>query len=769
MGSILIENKKDPAIGASILLSPTSKGAVVDINGKFILNLIPPGEYNLSVSFIGYEQEKLIGIKVEANQTTNIGEILLKEKPLSLNEIVVSPGQFSIMENGSLSKQTLSSEDIHNMSFAEDITRVVARLPGVASNDYSSKFTIRGGEDDEVLITLDGMEFYEPFHQRDFAGGLLSIIDIETIQGVELITGGFSAEYGNRESGVFNLTTKQIKDNQRQSSIGLSVMNARAYTSGTFADNKWNYLVSARKGMLDQALKLIGQDENTPQYYDMMGKLEYKANDKNTFAIYALHAGDKTMVRDISETAYDKHNTKYYNTYLWTSWKAILAPSVFARTLIYAGNIDQNRIGNTRKDEFTDKLNYNLLDKRSFTYSGIKQDWNFDITEKLILKTGFDVKTLKSIYDYSRELLDFRTNNSGFVVPYSDTVSVNKNANGWQSSIYISGKFQIAPKLFLESGIRHDYASYTGDNLLSPRASISYYLSKRTQLRAAWGNYYQTQFIYDLDVAHNNIEFNPAELSKHYILGFSHDFSNGLALRIEGYYKDISRVSPNYQNLRDPWEVYPEVRNDQYRLEVDGASAKGLEFFLKYDVGGKISWWFSYALAHAVENITDLQYDGVLIRRTGTLPRYNNQDHTIYADMNYRPNKKWKFNLSWQFYNGIPLTIYEYKWQNMNGENGSTLPLHFYPEHQLFRGEQFPAYHRMDIRINKFFQLKQSRISSFLHLVNVYNRQNMRKYDLGIEGEDSFPVTNDNGEYIITYDHPSWLGFLPIIGMSWEF
>ena len=66
----------------------------------------------------------------------------------------------------------------------------MTRLPGVSSSDFSSRFTVRGGEDDEILITLDGMPLYEPFHQRDYSGGLFSIVDIETLQGIELNTGG---------------------------------------------------------------------------------------------------------------------------------------------------------------------------------------------------------------------------------------------------------------------------------------------------------------------------------------------------------------------------------------------------------------------------------------------------------------------------------------------------------------------------------------------------------------------------------------------------
>lgn len=196
-GQLLDSGTGDPLVGVTIQILGTTQGTVSDKDGKFeIYNLTIGESLDIVFSFIGFKDLKREGVIVLSNSTIDLGKISLKESPISLKAVVVTPGRFSIMGDQPLSRQTLKSEDIKNMSFAEDITRAVVRLPGVASNDFSSKFTIRGGEDDEVLITLDGMEFYEPFHQRDFAGGLFSIIDIETIQGVDLMTGGFSAEFG---------------------------------------------------------------------------------------------------------------------------------------------------------------------------------------------------------------------------------------------------------------------------------------------------------------------------------------------------------------------------------------------------------------------------------------------------------------------------------------------------------------------------------------------------------------------------------------------
>jgi outer membrane receptor for ferrienterochelin and colicin len=764
-GQVLDNTSGDALEAANVFVQGTNKGAATDKDGYFIISNIPQGTYTIIFSFIGYTEKSLQNIEIVSNDIVNVGVVRLKEDPIALSEIIVTPGSFAIMGNSPVSRQTLSNEDMKNVSFAEDITRAVSRLPGISSNDFSSKFTVRGGEDDEVLFTLDGMELYEPFHQRDYAGGLFSIVDIETIESVELLTGGFPAEYGDRQSGVFNMKTKNIPDGQRQTSIGVSILNARFYTDGNFAENRGKYQFSARRGMLDQALKLVDETENIPTFYDMMGKVEYKINSNHSLSVHALQASDQTKVRDISEEAHDIHDTKYNNSYAWITLKSFLTPELYARTLLYSGFISHSRNGDTDKPtELSDKLFFQLDDKRSYNFLGFKQDWLWNVSDRITFKSGFDIKQLNADYDYSYQLRDVRVQSDGSLTHYADAVDVQTKPTGQQAALYMSSRFKIADKVFMETGLRYDYASYTNDNLYSPRVGFVYAFSKKTFLRSAWGHYYQTQFINNLDVNHASKSFNPAELSEHYVVGFEHLFSNNISIRLDGYYKDISRMSPTYQNLRDPWEVFPESRNDVIKLDIHGAKARGIELFLKYDIGRKISWWFSYSLAEALENIAAIEYDGLLDPQTGWLPRINNQLHTLYCDVNYRPNAKWHYNLSWQYYKGWPMTTYNYQFQVLDD-----VGLHFYPSHNKFRGEEYPAYHRMDLRINRHFQLKTGELSVYLHLINLYNRENLKKFDVDVTDDSDTVVPDGNGGYKYFQDDKYWLGFIPAIGISWVF
>ncbi|MEZ5031298.1 MAG: TonB-dependent receptor [Saprospiraceae bacterium] len=234
----IVDQQDQPLPGASISITGTMIGTTSGGDGTFQIDGIQPGTWEIMVQYLGFTTLRIPGQIIVPGRQLDLGHMVLQEEAISLNQVTVTPGSFSIMGNDHVSRQTLTTRDIKNMSWAEDITRAVARLPGISSSDYSSKFAIRGGEADEVLITLDGMELYEPFHQRDYSGGLFSIVDIETIQSVELMTGGFAADYGNRLSGAFNMKTRYIPLNTRQTSIGLSVMNARIYSEGRFANNK---------------------------------------------------------------------------------------------------------------------------------------------------------------------------------------------------------------------------------------------------------------------------------------------------------------------------------------------------------------------------------------------------------------------------------------------------------------------------------------------------------------------------------------------------
>ena len=93
-----------------------------------------------------------------------------ESEPVELEEIVVTPGKFTV-QRGTDASLSLSKEGIDRFPLIDnDVFRAAHIFSGVTSNDFSARFNLRGGEKDEIVVRLDGMELFEPYHLQDFGG-----------------------------------------------------------------------------------------------------------------------------------------------------------------------------------------------------------------------------------------------------------------------------------------------------------------------------------------------------------------------------------------------------------------------------------------------------------------------------------------------------------------------------------------------------------------------------------------------------------------------
>ena len=241
-------------------------------------------------------------------------------QPLLLPGVVVTGWRF-----GSGGGQTLSRADLQNAPQpGEDPFRMVGRLPGVSGSDLSAKFYVRGGSNDELLVRLDGLELVEPFHVKEFEGGALSIVDMQALGGVDLVTGGFTAEYGNRLTGVFDMRTAAPPQAGTRTSLGLSLTSARALSQGGFGGGRGQWMVSARRGYLDLVLDMVRASHTdgnyfVPRYGDAMGKVSWRLGERHTVGLHALYAGDQFHARDHQDLL---ARTSYGDRYVWGDWSA---------------------------------------------------------------------------------------------------------------------------------------------------------------------------------------------------------------------------------------------------------------------------------------------------------------------------------------------------------------------------------------------------------------------------------------------------------------
>ncbi|MFC1530526.1 TonB-dependent receptor domain-containing protein [Gemmatimonadota bacterium] len=741
-GWVTALNSGEPLRGVNIIVQGTDFGGATNREGRYTIPNLSPGNYTIIASMIGYERQVREGITVTADSTVHL-DFSLVEQVLLLEEVIVTPGHFSLMEREPRSSSGLAAVDIRAFpQFGEDIYRSVSRLPGLASNDFSSKFYVRGGEQDEVLILLDGMELLDPFHLKEFGGGL-SIIDVEVIREIDLITGAFPAEYGNRLSGVFNMVTRTPSMEQPRTSLALSFMNARYLTEGSSKDGRYRWQVLARKGYIDLILGLIGEDDNyQPGYYDLLGKVQYLASDRHMLSAHLLVSRD-TMTgaeNDLADTANEELlDNRYGNKYAWITWDAQYTPRLYAQTVLSAGSVFEDRLS---QGYFGRTLEYEASDEHDYTFFGLKQDWNLEISDNSLQKWGFDTKRYDAVYDYHFTQIDYDQNRS-----YS-TREVDLDPGGTEFGAYLANRFRVMSPLTVELGVRFQHASWTGDHDWNPRINVAYSAGGGTTLRAGWGRFSQVHAIDRLNMVDDDYTYYPAESAEHFVTGVEHDFPTGINLRIEGYFKSLSNLRPRYISYRYNTDTSPENSHDRIRLDPELGTSRGVEFYLHRAGWQPLKWWLNYSWS-----VFENEIDG------GSMPREMDQRHTINADVSYHFAGKWVLNTSWHYHSGWPYTLETINIisQNPDGSwNWEWAPGPIY-------GERFPAYHRMDVRLSRSFPTRRGTMSVFLEIRNLYNRKNIRQY------EYSNAEVLSLSHYSFTREPREWLPRIPSFGVSWEF
>ncbi|MFH1566744.1 MAG: TonB-dependent receptor [Gemmatimonadota bacterium] len=752
-GSVVEAGTGLPLAGAVVRLEGVPIGTTSDESGRFVLRGAPAGRVAVTASLIGYRPGRR-PVSCAAGDTVRGLIFELNPAPLQLDEVVVTPGRFAIMQQDPVVPQTLTGEDIRTIpQFGEDVYRAVRRLPGVGGGDISARFTVRGGEYEEVLVRLDGQELFEPFHLKDFSGGALSIVDVMAIGGIDMMTGGFPARFGNHLSGVFDVAT--VTPSQRpRTAVGISLMNTRFFTEGHFGDGRGNWLVSARRGYLDIVLSLVNPGSGiSPVYYDLLGKVEYRLSDRQLLSAHVLYAQDDLSAAD--DDGGDNLSSSYGNHYLWLRLRSSYGDRLASETVLSGGAVTRQRQDEDFEDVWSatgqyilgSRLEFDLHERRRFDLLGLRQDWTWEASPRLLAAGGYDLKLLDSEYDYrNRNLVGVE--NGDPLSPVFATTAVDTAPGGSAVSLYGSLRWRALEPLVLEAGLRHDRLSYTGDRVLDPRLNGVLSLGPRTSLRAGWGWFHQGQAIDDLDVPYGELVYYPAQRAEHRVLGLEHAFGNGVDLRLEVYQKRLTSIRPRHENLSRDVLFAPELEEVSVFLAPQSGQARGFEVYLKRDAGGRFSWWGSYALAGAEETI-----DGRVV------PKNQDQRHTVYFDGSWRPSSAWRVAAAWQYRSGWPFTarrfvrvdVPEGEWPFRDG---------FGPRNAV----RLPAYHRLDLRVNRYFEVRGGRLSLFVEVSNLYDRQNVRDIRPGNRRQVV------NGQLVaLTEVRDEWLPLLPSVGASWEF
>lgn len=183
--------------GANIVIKGTKMGAITDFEGNFFILNIPPGEYDVSGSMVGYGTITQRGVIVNANRTTTSNFVLM-ETTVEGKEVIVTAERPDVQREKTSTSDIRRGDEIMAIPGMRDLVSVIQLSSDVSDNHF------RGGREGEELYLLQGMGIVNPLDNSTSFAPIMS-----AVEEVEVITSGFSAQYGNAQSGVVNISMKE--------------------------------------------------------------------------------------------------------------------------------------------------------------------------------------------------------------------------------------------------------------------------------------------------------------------------------------------------------------------------------------------------------------------------------------------------------------------------------------------------------------------------------------------------------------------------------
>ncbi|NOY76726.1 MAG: TonB-dependent receptor [Calditrichaeota bacterium] len=202
VGHVIDAKSRTPLPGVNVMLVGTRMGAATDANGYYFIINVPPGNYTVKASMIGYQAVEKTGVLVEIDRTVRVN-FRLNPAVISGKPVVVTAKREIVPMDVSASQITIQGEKTQLMP-VNTIQDAIRLTPGVYIDDQTNFITVRGGGGDQVLVLVDGVSMTDNLFNRPFLS-----INRSAIEQVSIQTGGFNAEYGNLRSGLFNIVTKE--------------------------------------------------------------------------------------------------------------------------------------------------------------------------------------------------------------------------------------------------------------------------------------------------------------------------------------------------------------------------------------------------------------------------------------------------------------------------------------------------------------------------------------------------------------------------------
>ncbi|MDR2056806.1 MAG: TonB-dependent receptor [Dysgonamonadaceae bacterium] len=668
---------------ASVQERGTINGTFTDEKGKYSLQVSTKDSLTLVFSCLGYNTTQ---VNLPVPEKDAVLNVRMRMETYDLEGVVVTANAFQA--------NTMEKINTKQMRLSVDATggsiesRIITAGIGVSStNELSSQYSVRGGNYNENIVYVNGIEVYRPLLIRNAQQEGMSFINPDLAESVRFSSGGFDARYGDKMSSVLDVIYKTPE--KLEGGVMGSMLGGNIYL-GSVA-GKFSQITGFRYKRGTTLLKTLDtKGDYNPLVMDVQTYMNYSFTPKVSLSFMGNYSDNvydfNPSTRETSFGTMDapRKFMVYYDGKERDRFRTLFGAAILKYAISEHANISlQLSALQSREEETYDIAGEywisNVLEQgeenigTGLFHQHARDFLNAEVFNASIVgDLGIEQHAVHWSLGVQKELIKDRNNewelrdSAGYSLPfdekiltmYSNLLSMNRiESNRYSGHIQDTYKFRIKEgMLYLTAGIRGSYWDYNKEFVFSPRVSVGFIPSKYSNitLRFATGLYYQTPFYKELRVIETNEDNNSvvvlnknikSQRSIHFVLGgdYGFKFDNRIfKFTAEMYYKKLDNLIPYTVDNVKVW---------YYGANTSNGYATGIDTKLFGQFVQGTDSWIGLSLMQAKQYI-----DGVKV----SMPTDQLYNFTFFFTEMY---KRFQANVRIIWAAGLPFSVPGYKYK----------------------------------------------------------------------------------------------------------
>lgn len=556
---MLDKQSQSPLPGAIVQLLGTDApiGNATDEKGNFKLQQVPIGRWQIKIYMLGYKEKFITVVLNAGKESVNIIE--LEENVVQGEEVEIIAEQDKTLTNNKMntvSSRLFSAEEAARYAGSRnDPARMAANFAGVSgANDSRNDIIIRGNSPLGVLWRLNGLDIPNPNHfgNSGSTGGPVSILNNNTLDNSDFMTGAFASDYGNATAGVFDLRMRKGND-EKFEFLGQVGFNGFELGAEGPMNKKKNasFLVDYRYSTLSvfKALNIdFGTGSAVPQYQDITFKADLNSERAGKFSAWgigglsyiALLESDKKEGQDLY--GYSARDTYFRSNVgaAGVSHTFLFKNNAYLKTNVGMSgsynNIIADRIDTSFQSPKNLKPEYRQITQT--VHSIGNSTFHKKFNSRNYISTGLYVDMFTSLFVDSID--------NYFGVNTFETLRDYKGNSGLLRAFF-QWQHKFSDRVALNTGISNQYFLLNESNAIEPRVGLKYSITNKQSINLGGGLHSQLQpaYVYfasktlpngDRIETNRNLDFTRAA---HAVIAHDVVLSSSFRLKTELYYQYI--------------------------------------------------------------------------------------------------------------------------------------------------------------------------------------------------------------------------------------